>query len=419
MRNPLASAMAALSFVSEHTMAKVEDEETRQLILGDTQVVDSSLNYINDLLRSMLDINRAKSGLIKINNTPTDILHDILEPAAAILCVRGARVELKTECTKENLGVYTDRLRLKQIILNLSINATKFVQQGYIRLRADVVNGSVMLFVEDTGPGVPIENRDVLFESFQESLDLLNQGTGIGLSICHDLCELMGATIKLDPSYDSGVPNSPGACFVVDLKKSPIQNFGEGTEEAATKAPKRESGEENLPPKRLPSVSLRDDVGANERSGESTVSTVATNASETGQDFNYCEALPGHLEVMFVDDESVLRKLFIRTVRKVAPTWRITEASSGDRALQLAQTKTFDLIFMDQYMPGIERPLLGTEVVRNLRAMGVTSRICGLSANDLDVDFLEAGANYFLQKPFPCQREKLHNALMEFCGTPK
>ena len=102
-------------------MERVQDEETRQLLLDDAQVVDSSLNHINDLLRSMLDVQRAKSGHIKMNMTATDLLHDVLEPAAAILCVRGARVDIQTTCRPSNLAAVTDHLRLKQIILNLYV----------------------------------------------------------------------------------------------------------------------------------------------------------------------------------------------------------------------------------------------------------------------------------------------------------
>jgi len=104
------------------------------------------------------------------------------DPVATILHLRGAStVRVEIECP-EGLMVRGDRMRLKQIILNLSANASKFVDCGYIRLRAAVVNGSVELSVEDSGSGIPPEKRQRLFFKFQESLDSLNQGTGIGLA---------------------------------------------------------------------------------------------------------------------------------------------------------------------------------------------------------------------------------------------
>lgn len=406
--------MAALGFVTEHTMEKVRDEETRQLLLDDAQVVDSSLNYINDLLRSMLDVQRAKSGQIKVNLAPTDVLHDVLDPAAAILCVRGARVDVLTECPPD-LVVLTDQLRLKQIVLNLSINATKFVQTGYIKLKAEIVEGSVVLSIEDTGPGVPVEKRSALFESFQESLDLLNQGTGIGLSICFNLCQLMGATIGLDESYISGVPNCPGARFVVDLKRSPLEGFDYMAENVgeSTMIGGARGLQQSALVRGISSLSADGDgrMNANFRRSD-TVDTATTNESGT---VDSGTALPPSMRVLLVEDESILRKLFIRTVRKLAPSWQVTEAGNGERALQLMNERDFDVVFTDQYMPCMERPLLGTEVTRRMRAMGFTGLICGLSANDLRQDFMDAGADSFILKPWQ-GKEMLKAELVKLFG---
>jgi response regulator of citrate/malate metabolism len=80
--------------------------------------------------------------------------------------------------------------------------------------------------------------------------------------------------------------------------------------------------------------------------------------------------------------------------------------------LKLVDVEYFDLIFMDQYMASADKQLLGTETVRALRAKGVKSRICGLSANDLENPFLRNGANGFLIKPFPCAKEALTRELL-------
>ena len=142
----------------------------------------------------------------------------------------------------------------------------------------------------------------------------------------------------------------------------------------------------------------------------------SVSATETESLVPWEDRLPKHMEVLFVDDENILRKLFIRTVKKVAPTWRITEASNGERALQLAEVKSFDLIFIDQFMPCNGRPLLGTEVVRKIRAMGIEAIVCGLSANDMKQDFIQAGANGFLHKPFPCKNDVIGAELKTLVG---
>ena len=77
----------------------------------------------------------------------------------------------------------------------------------------------------------------------------------------------------------------------------------------------------------------------------------------------------------------------------------------------MAEAKTYDLIFLDQYMASAEKQLLGSETVQALREKGVTSTVCGLSANDLKDHFLECGADAFMMKPFPCDAEKLQREL--------
>jgi K+-sensing histidine kinase KdpD len=74
-------------------------------------------------------------------------------------------------------------LRLKQVILNLGRNSVKFIEEGFIKLQAKVVKGQVQIAVEDSGPGIPMEKRERLFCKYQESLDMLSQGT-VSLRCC-------------------------------------------------------------------------------------------------------------------------------------------------------------------------------------------------------------------------------------------
>ena len=115
--------------------------------------------------------------------------------------------------------------------------------------------------------------------------------------------------------------------------------------------------------------------------------------------------------------DPVLRKLFARSVKLVAPSWSMREASSGETALKLVETEQFDLIFMDFYMASTVKQLLGTEAIMMLRSRGVTSLICGLSANDKEVEFLAAGANAFTFKPFPCEKSALRRELQRILAA--
>ena len=78
----------------------------------------------------------------------------------------------------------------------------------------------------------------------------------------------------------------------------------------------------------------------------------------------------------------------------------------------MTKSQEYDLIFVDHYMASIEKQLLGTETVRDMRLNGVKSVICGLSANDVEIPFLKFGANAFASKPFPCQKNELSQELV-------
>ena len=249
----------------------------------------------------------------------------------------------------------------------------------------------------------------------QESLDLLSQGTvsytffesrdqgyplldtkyscnssclltfykltqGIGLFLCKNLIQLLGGDIYLDESYDSGIPGRQGCRFVIDLKIKPLV--------------------------------IDDDIMLDRHArAEGTICdrldlTDASDAVVYGK-------LPKKLSVLFVDDDPILRKLFSRSIKRLAPDWDVRDAANGETAIQLTTVEqiSFDLIFLDMYMASTEKQLLGSETCAELRRLGVKSRLCGLSANDKEKEFIEAGADSFTLKPFPCEKIALRHEL--------
>jgi len=414
VRNPLAAAMSASTFVSSMLQEPETWKDAIDIIREDVQVINASLYFINDFLRSMLDIQRLHFKNLKLQISTTDILHDVLEPVSAMLYKRDVNFEITVQCP-ENILVQTDSLRLKQVILNLARNSSKFVESGFIRLRGDVVQGNVELYVEDSGPGIPPAKHSSLCAKFQASLDQLSQGTGVGLCLSKQIMTTMNGDIWLDTTYDSGFAGHPGARFVIQLNVPPVHpEVVTSSYELAASLIKDNASLSGLQDK------------TNHTKDEFSVvqEFAATGSPETrqfsipqitdaGQDSMNMEqlSLPDSLSILFVDDDAILRKLFIRAVRKVGPSWRIREAGSGEAALQLCETESFDLIFIDQYMASIDKQLLGTETVRELRTRGIQSKICGLSANYLNESFVSAGADHFLLKPMPCAAEELKRVL--------
>lgn len=423
VRNPLAAALSACSFVISSLESCIRssssgtsgdnnnNNNSLELVLQDAQIINFSLHFMNDLLRNMLDMQRASSNQLQLHESPTHLWKDVLQPVDTLLynnSHRGNdsvennnnnRMRVLVECCPPDLHIMGDKLRLKQVLLNLGRNAAKFVTTssgagGFIRLKAEIVDGHVQISVEDSGPGIPLEKRPLLFTKFQESLDSLHQGTGIGLCLCQRLAQLMKATLVLDESYHSGIEGCPGARFVLQLNKPPLDVDDWLLEE-----------------RQIITTEVVDHEATTITNG-TTITTTTTDTQlqlqEQLQEQPPPQELPEKLSILFVDDDAILRKLFARTIRKVRPSWSVKEASNGETAIRMCvdddgEEEEFDLIFVDQYMASVERQLLGTETVRALRSKSVTSKICGLSANDVEHDFLEAGANYFLFKPFPCQ----------------
>ena len=113
VRNPLAAALSASSFVSAavNEAEPLVEESTRVMVREDIHVIEASLQFINDLLRSMLDLHRDKSNQLALHPVPTDMKRDILEPVAAMIYRRDESFEVFVECPDE-LILSVDSLRL-------------------------------------------------------------------------------------------------------------------------------------------------------------------------------------------------------------------------------------------------------------------------------------------------------------------
>ena len=237
------------------------------------------------------------------------------------------------------------------------------------------------------------------------SILFIKSTQGIGLFLCKNLVELMGGEISLDDDYDSGIPNQPGTRFVVNLKVQPVDVSV--AELVSPSVDETASGEfddvENALEEDVShdGTENKDSQGTEETSPSSDVETTSA-TSPIPRNRSFPKNLPPNLSVLLVDDDSMIRKMFSRAIVTVAPTWTFRQAANGETALRITEDEQFDLIFMDMYMASVEKQLLGTETVAEMRSRGIKSRICGLSANDKEIEFLEVGADAFAFKPFPC-----------------
>lgn len=121
--------------------------------------------------------------------------------------------------SEEPFTFQTDPRRVQQILINLLTNSCKHTKEGEIRLSSSLTSrpGYVSYFVTDTGPGIPADQAERIFERFTKLNDFV-QGTGLGLSICRDIAGRMGASVYLDTTYTAG-----GARFVFEVPVEPPQ----------------------------------------------------------------------------------------------------------------------------------------------------------------------------------------------------
>ena len=126
--------------------------------------------------------------------------------------------QFKFDCHLEHFLLDIDPQRLKQVIINLLSNASKFTNHGIITLAfwIDEVAQEACFSVTDTGCGIPAEKQNHVFQRF-EKLNEYAQGTGLGLAICKLIVEKGGGRIWVDPAYTTGAR----FVFTIPINSSP------------------------------------------------------------------------------------------------------------------------------------------------------------------------------------------------------
>lgn len=198
LRTPLNSVLGFTKLILDG-LAKTPAEEKELL-----RDVFSSAQHLLGLVNDILDIGRIEAGKLSLR-LQTLNPRPVLESSLALIAVQAVEknLKLRDETTGLDLPrVRADEVRLRQVLLNLFMNAIKFTRQGSITLRAAPSRppGFLRVEVEDTGIGVPEARQEAVFEKFvqAESVHARRfQGSGLGLAISRKLVELMGGTIGL------------------------------------------------------------------------------------------------------------------------------------------------------------------------------------------------------------------------------
>ncbi len=175
------------------------------------------------LINEILDFSKIEAGKLELGSAPFD-LPALVEGVAELLAPRaqGKGIEIASWVDPEAPRmVVGDSVRLGQVLLNLAGNAVKFTQSGGVGLRVEFRAAAGLLFsVSDTGPGVPLEQRQSIFQEFEQadgSLSRQHEGTGLGLTISRRLVALMGGDLRLERAEQDGCIFA----FTIDLPCAP------------------------------------------------------------------------------------------------------------------------------------------------------------------------------------------------------
>ena len=202
LRNPVHTIHMAASFLLD--IAPKDDRRVqarRQL-----EVIQRSATRANRLIQDLLDVARIQAGGLAVDPVPVDVqslLHEAQESATPL----ASAAQLAVECAapERPMVVASDRERVLQVFSNLIGNAIKFTPKGgRIRLLACGEGNEVRFTVADTGPGIPPEHLDHVFDRYWQAKSTAKLGAGLGLSIAKGIVEAHGGRIWVESPPGSG-----------------------------------------------------------------------------------------------------------------------------------------------------------------------------------------------------------------------
>ncbi|MCX6006927.1 MAG: transporter substrate-binding domain-containing protein [Chloroflexi bacterium] len=203
LRTPLNSIIGFTGVMLQGIAGEINDEQRKQL-----SIVKSSATHLLSLISDVLDISKIEAGKAELFPEEfklNDVMQDVVQTFSHMAGDKGLNLEMEVP---ENIVIYNDKRRVKQVLMNLISNAIKFTDNGSVKIAAGIpAEGNVEIRVSDTGTGIKEEDMGRLFEPFQQVDALLtkrHEGTGLGLYLTRKLVDLMSGNISAESTYGRG-----------------------------------------------------------------------------------------------------------------------------------------------------------------------------------------------------------------------
>jgi signal transduction histidine kinase/ligand-binding sensor domain-containing protein/CheY-like chemotaxis protein len=341
LRTPL---NAVLGFATLLRDEGVTPEQRNKL-----DIIQRSGEHLLTLINDVLDIAKIEAGKEQLELAPCDLIA-LVRDVAEMMRVRAEANKLDLRCIQPAdfpQHVMADAPKLRQVLINLLGNAVKFTPTGTVTLRMSADQRGdgrvqVRFEVEDTGPGIPNEDQQRVFEPFVQLGQSRQKGTGLGLTITRRFVEIMGGTIAVESSPG-------GSLFAVEVPCTAVGGSG-GTDAPVEEHYKLEPGQPEC-------------------------------------------------RVLIVEDDPVNAAVLEETLSRAGFSARVAnEGAAGVKAFEEWHPR---FVWMDVRMPGMS----GVEATRRIREMpgGKEVRIAALTASAFESErdqVLSAGMDDFLRKPF-------------------
>lgn len=333
LRTPLHSIAGLSTLLAEHPTPLKQAQYLKAL--------QATSRHLAAVVNNVIDFSRMEAGQMNWEPKAT-VLKDLIEE----VCASFKHITDKKEVdflVKFNrncpLEAMLDTTKLKQVLFNLIGNAVKFTNEGSIHLEVSLEEDFLQLSIQDTGIGVPIEKEKELFKPYSQLANSTEiAGSGLGLNIVKQLCELSGGRISFERPE-----NGKGSIFKVLLPYLKVN--------------KKESV-------------VEEQLNAN----------------------------VGIQSILIVDDDEINCQVLVSHFRKYNI---VAEAvSTGEQALERLTTKSFDLIILDYFMPkmnGLET--IKEIILKKLHRDKPIFMLTGDTTQTLKEKILEAGVAKLISKP--------------------
>jgi PAS domain S-box-containing protein len=399
------------------------------------ETVRTSADLLLTIINDILDFSKIEAGKLELDPIHFDLRDSLAESMKAV-ALRAHQKGLELVCQVHPDvpdSLVGDAGRLRQIMLNLVGNAIKFTARGYVAVRVSLAGSAggpgdenqlatdveLHIAVTDTGIGISADKQRSIFEAFSQADGSTTRqygGTGLGLTICSQLVELMGGTLSVESAAGQGstfhftvrlgrqttsveertavasvTPQAPGLVLTSDAQRGDMAPYN-GLRFAAS----------------LPiGVELLESITTvldQPRPAQRSTATGPPRALHPGrpspdpQPTSHGTTHP--LLILLAEDNAVNRKVATKLLQKRGHT--VVEAVNGREALKVLEQRTFDLVLMDVEMPEMNG-LDATIAIRERERAGHTHvPIIAMTAHAMRGDrekCLAAGMDAYLPKP--------------------